>query len=319
VNNDLMAVHPSAVVETRATGSGLRAGPFTYLQEGSILGHECRLGSRVTIARDVQIGDRVIIGNGVSIPPGTRIEDDVAVGDNCTIASQHLMGAEESGTLTIHSGARIGAGCVLAGCTDIGPFSQVESGAVVDRSIPPYARVAGNPARVVGYVASAPMPEAPLQQTTQSPATSGSREDLPTGCFLVWPSTAEDMRGKLSALELSQALPFQTQRFFAVYDVPSSDVRGEHAHRECWQALTALHGAVRVMADDGTNRIEIELREPGQLLVIPPGVWASQYAFGPTTVLGVFASHPYDQHDYIRDYETFLKWKAEKEESHDSS
>ena len=100
------------------------------------------------------------------------------------------------------------------------------------------------------------------------------------------------------------------QRFFSVFDVPSARVRGEHAHRVCHQVLVCLRGSVSVVVDDGAERDEVRLDDPAVALHIPPLVWASQYRFSRDAILGVFASHPYDAGDYIRDYEDYLVLKA---------
>ncbi|WP_425574080.1 sugar 3,4-ketoisomerase [Nocardioides bigeumensis] len=114
------------------------------------------------------------------------------------------------------------------------------------------------------------------------------------------------MRGSLMALELDTQLPFTPRRFFCVYDVPSRKVRGEHAHRQCHQYLVALAGSVSCLVDDGTDRRTVVLDDPGTGLHVPPMSWGSQFNYSPDAVLAVFASHPYDPDDYIRDYQQFL-------------
>ena len=91
-----------------------------------------------------------------------------------------------------------------------------------------------------------------------------------------------------------------------VYDVPSQHVRGEHAHRQCWQFLTCVAGSVTVHVDDGLRRAEVALDSRARGVVVPPMVWASQFRYTPDAVLLVLASHPYDADDYIRDYGEFL-------------
>ena len=116
-----------------------------------------------------------------------------------------------------------------------------------------------------------------------------------------------DLRGKLTAGELpGEAVPFEPRRWFLVYDVPSREVRGEHAHRVCHQFLICVAGQVRVAVDDGENRGEVILDAPTVGLYVPPRVWASQYRYDNSAVLLVLASHPYDPDDYIREYDSFL-------------
>ena len=118
------------------------------------------------------------------------------------------------------------------------------------------------------------------------------------------------MRGALVAGELDAVLPFVPRRYFVVFDVPSRHVRGEHAHRECWQFLTCLAGSVTVHLDDGDARAEVTLDAPGRGLLVPPMVWANQFRYTADAVLLVLASHAYRADDYLRDYEEYLAEKA---------
>ena len=114
------------------------------------------------------------------------------------------------------------------------------------------------------------------------------------------------MRGKLTAIEFAD-LPFMPVRAFTVFEVPSAEVRGEHAHRECHQLLICVSGSLAVLVDDGRDRRELVLDDPGVGLYLPPRIWGSQFRYSPDGALVVLASHPYNAADYIRDYEEFLK------------
>ncbi|WP_255411798.1 FdtA/QdtA family cupin domain-containing protein [Cryobacterium sp. Y11] len=116
---------------------------------------------------------------------------------------------------------------------------------------------------------------------------------------------ATDMRGSLVVAEFTDDLPFTPQRFFTVFDVPSRDVRGEHAHRQCEQFLVCLKGSVKAIVDDGLTREEFLLDSPSFGLYMPAMTWGTQYAYSPDAVLAVFASLPYDGTDYIRTYSEF--------------
>lgn len=89
-------------------------------------------------------------------------------------------------------------------------------------------------------------------------------------------------------------------------DVPSAEVRGEHAHRSCHQFFVCPRGEVSIVADDGTNREEFVLDAPTKGIYLPPMVWGIQYRYSGDAILLAFASHHYDVADYIRDYEQFL-------------
>lgn len=116
-----------------------------------------------------------------------------------------------------------------------------------------------------------------------------------------------DDRGSLVVAELPDDLPFAPRRIFSVYDVPSEDVRGEHAHRECQQLLLAVHGSLSVRLEDGTDSREVRLDVPTVALYIPPMIWGVQYRFTADAVLLVLASHAYAAEDYIRDRDEFAR------------
>ncbi len=94
-----------------------------------------------------------------------------------------------------------------------------------------------------------------------------------------------------------------------VFNVPSEETRGQHAHFECEQYLICAKGRVSVLVDDGSNRQEYLLDSPSLGLYLPPMVWGVQYRYSGDAVLLVFASHAYDPADYIRDYSAFIKEK----------
>jgi dTDP-4-dehydrorhamnose 3,5-epimerase-like enzyme len=95
------------------------------------------------------------------------------------------------------------------------------------------------------------------------------------------------------------------KRFFVIHDVPSKEIRGEHAHRTLQQLLICLKGSVSCVVDDGKNRAEIRLTSPQQALLVPAKVWAIQYRYSPDAVLLVLASDKYSAEDYVRDYDEF--------------
>ena len=91
-----------------------------------------------------------------------------------------------------------------------------------------------------------------------------------------------------------------------VFNVPTVEVRGEHAHRELHQFLICLKGQCTVAVDDGHHRDEVVLDRPNVGLHLPPMIWASQYQYSPDAVLLVLASDVYKAEDYIRDYDEYL-------------
>ena len=125
-----------------------------------------------------------------------------------------------------------------------------------------------------------------------------------TLCEMKW--IADRERGNLTGGELGAGLPFEPKRYFITYDVPESDERGKHAHKVCSQFLVCVRGRCSVIVDDGRNKEEFLLNRPYLGLLIPPMVWGTQYKHSQDSVLLVFASHAYDQGDYVRNYDEFL-------------
>ena len=89
--------------------------------------------------------------------------------------------------------------------------------------------------------------------------------------------------------------------------MPSEELRGEHAHKHCHQFLICLHGACRVLLDDGERRCEVTLDRPDMGVFMPAMVWGTQYRYSADAVLFVFASRPYESDDYLRTYDAFLE------------
>ena len=117
----------------------------------------------------------------------------------------------------------------------------------------------------------------------------------------------QDPRGSLSVGEFGKSIPFEAKRYFIVFDVPSHELRGEHAHRECHQFLLCVKGSCSVITDDGSTRNEFVLDKPNIGAHLPPMTWGVQCNYSSDAVLLVFASHYYDDADYIRDYDEFIR------------
>ncbi|HET8899501.1 MAG TPA: FdtA/QdtA family cupin domain-containing protein [Rhodanobacteraceae bacterium] len=116
-----------------------------------------------------------------------------------------------------------------------------------------------------------------------------------------------DPRGNLCVAEHGVDLPFQVVRMFVVYQVPLVEIRGQHAHKQCHQLLMCVRGRIKVSGDDGRRRETYMLDRPNLGFYMPPMTWGAQFEYSPDAVLIVLASHRYDNDDYIRDYDTFLK------------
>lgn len=292
-------IHPKAEVLATEIGKETRIGPFTFVHPSARIGKTCRLAASVCIGDQVSIGDSVVIEDGARIAGRVTIADGAGIGPNVVFIDAPVANADSPET-SVHAGATIGGGSTIMPNITIGRGAMVSAGSVVDRDVPSYAIVAGNPAAITGYVnAGAP----------SSTAAESLRSDPPLipGLSLVRFNTATDLRGDLMAVEFTKHIPFPVKRAFFVTNVPSYHVRGEHGHKECHQLLVCVQGSLTVSADNGRERGQWLLNHPGTGLHIHPMVWAAQYHSSPNAVLAVFASHPYDTNDYIRDYEDFLK------------
>jgi len=116
-----------------------------------------------------------------------------------------------------------------------------------------------------------------------------------------------DPRGNLTVAQSHEAVPFDIARAYWVYDVPAGECRGGHAHKECEELLIATSGAFHVTLDNGEQKETILLNHPYQALYIPKMTWRSLDDFSSGAVCLVLASKPFDEADYIREYDEFLK------------
>lgn len=125
-------------------------------------------------------------------------------------------------------------------------------------------------------------------------------------CRIIELPKIADPRGNLTFIEGGHHVPFEIKRVFYLYDVPTGEDRGAHAHKELNQFLVCLAGSFDVSIDDGISRKTVHLNRPWKGLHIPPMIWASEVNFDPGSVCLVLASAPYMESDYYRDYEQYL-------------
>lgn len=125
-------------------------------------------------------------------------------------------------------------------------------------------------------------------------------------CTLIDLPKVTDPRGNLTFIEGGKHVPFAIRRVFFLYDVPTGEGRGAHAHKELQQLMICLSGSFDVSLDDGRIKQVIHLNRPWQGLQVPPMIWTSESNFDAGTTCLVLVSDLYDEKDYIRDYEQFL-------------
>lgn len=303
-------VHDRALCESHDVGRRTRIWAFAHVLAGARIGEDCNICDGVFIEDGVVVGDRVTIKCGVQLWKGITIEDDVFVGPNATFTNDPFPRSRvriEYPSTVVRGNASIGANATILPGLEIGCGAMVGAGAVVTRPVPPHAVVVGNPARIRGYVQTPPTAAVAADATVATTKEPGKVMLSVRDAYVQRFPEFSDLRGRLTAGELpSDGVPFAPQRWFFVYDVPSREVRGEHAHRVCHQFLICVSGRVTVAVDDGENRAEVLLNDPTLGIYIPPLVWGSQFRYDADAVLLVLASHPYDPSDYIREYDSFL-------------
>ena len=116
-----------------------------------------------------------------------------------------------------------------------------------------------------------------------------------------------DDRGQLVALEEMKDIPFSIKRVYYMYDTAEGVSRGGHAHKSLEQILICVHGSCKVLLDDGADKKIVSLEKPYEGLYLANNIWREMYDFSSDAVLMVLASKLYDENDYIRSYDEFLK------------
>jgi UDP-2-acetamido-3-amino-2,3-dideoxy-glucuronate N-acetyltransferase len=301
-------VHERGLCESEEVGPGTRIWAFAHVLAGARVGADCNICDGVFVEGGTVVGDRVTIKCGVQLWSGVELEDDVFVGPNATFTNDPFPRSrrwlQEYPKTIVRAGASIGANATILPNIEIGRGAMVGAGAVVTRPVPPNAIVKGNPARISGYVSTS---EPEGENGFSTTALPGRTPLAVSGVHVQRFEEFSDLRGSLVAGENpGDAIPFAPKRWFLVYDVPSREVRGEHAHRTCHQFLICVAGQVTVAVDDGRHRGEVLLNDPTLGIYIPPMVWGSQFRYDEGAVLMVLASDPYDPDDYIREYDAFL-------------
>lgn len=299
--------HVDSRCETTHVGKGTRIWAFAHILPGAIIGIDCNVCDHVFIENEVTIGDRVTVKCGVQLWNGVRLGNYVFVGPNATFCNdpfpRSLRPPAAFSKTIVEEGASIGANATILPGVTIGSGAMVGAGAVVTTDVRPMTVVAGNPARVTGFVGAKPQQAI---QPTGKPGVPETWESMVKGVRLIRFPFIADPRGDLTVGNFGDEIPFQPARYFFIYNVGLKEVRGDHAHRECRQLLIAARGSCSVMVDDGETRQEYRLDNPTLGLYVPPRIWMAQYNHTSDCMLTVFASHLYDPSEYIREYEEFL-------------
>lgn len=115
--------------------------------------------------------------------------------------------------------------------------------------------------------------------------------------------------GRTGNLTVAEGMPFKVKRVYYIYDVPGGESRGEHAHYSLYQMIVAASGSFTVILDDGSRRKEIFMNKPYEGLLLPPGIWHHLIDFSSGSVALSLNSAPYDEADYMRDYQQFIEYR----------
>lgn len=120
--------------------------------------------------------------------------------------------------------------------------------------------------------------------------------------------TFSDELGSLTPIEYPKHIPFPIKRIYYIYNVESDIIRGHHSHKRLHQILIAVNGSIKIKVKRGDEEEEIiQLNDPAQGLYVGPMIWREMYDFSDKAVLLVLASQIYDEKDYIRDYNEYIK------------
>jgi dTDP-4-dehydrorhamnose 3,5-epimerase-like enzyme len=118
-----------------------------------------------------------------------------------------------------------------------------------------------------------------------------------------------DVRGNLSFVEQFNHIPFEIKRTYWLYDVPGGECRGGHAYWENQELIIALSGSFDVVLDDGLEKTIYHLNRSYYGLYVPKGIWREMENFSTNSLALVLSSTPYDEKDYIYDYDEFVRLK----------
>ena len=131
-------------------------------------------------------------------------------------------------------------------------------------------------------------------------------------CKLISLPKIHNIAGNITVLENDKNIPFEVKRVYYLYDVPSNEGRGGHAHYQLKQYLVAATGSFDVVLNDGVNTKTMTLNKPNMALYIVPGLWRELQNFSGSAICLVLASNVYQEEDYIREFKSYKEWKLSK-------
>lgn len=150
--------HPTATIDEGAViGDGVKIWHYSHIMDGAVIGEKCNIGQNVVVSPGVTLGKNVKVQNNVSIYTGVTCEDDVFLGPSCVFTNvtnprSAVNRHSQYAKTIVGKGATIGANSTIVCGHDIGEFAFIGAGAVVTKTVTPYALVVGNPARQIGWM-----------------------------------------------------------------------------------------------------------------------------------------------------------------------
>lgn len=154
--NDLVFIHPKAIVESENIGDHTRIWAFAHILKEARIGQNCNICDLVFIENDVVIGNEVTIKSGVYVWDGLRIEDSVFIGPNVTFTNDNFPRSKiyqnSYPKTVIKEGASIGANSVLIAGVVVGRYAMVGAGSVVTKDVNDFWLIYGNPAKLRAYI-----------------------------------------------------------------------------------------------------------------------------------------------------------------------
>ncbi len=151
-------IHGSAVIDQPCNiGRGTKIWHFSHIMAGATIGEHCNIGQNVVISTAVILGSNVKVQNNVSIYTGVICEDDVFLGPSCVFTNvinprSAVSRKNEYAITNVRKGASIGANATIICGNEIGEYALIGAGAVITKSVKPFALMVGNPARQLGWV-----------------------------------------------------------------------------------------------------------------------------------------------------------------------
>jgi dTDP-4-dehydrorhamnose 3,5-epimerase-like enzyme len=163
------------------------------------------------------------------------------------------------------------------------------------------------------YLAASPTDEpaeAPQITSTNSAVETPQMQTTTVfNCNVLSLPKIHNRAGNITALNSNRDVPFEIRRVYYLYDVPGGVSRGGHAHRNLQQLIVAVSGSFDITVDDGRNTKTASLNRPDCGFLVLPGIWRSLTNFSSGAICLVLASLPYDDNDYIRNYQEFIRLK----------